>query len=121
MTNCEKSFFAATIRWNSPLLWTSSSQLSTGDCFQICRLVPQISVSIKPMSHNVLEVRVPQSNHTSREPVMLNFGTLLDTYNTRLHAKIQKASLPISIFLQRSENLEKSKFSDFIKEMRVQS
>ena len=53
---------------------------------------------------------------------MLNFGTLLDVYNTRLHAKIQKASLknknamPISILLQKSENLEKSKSSDFIKE-----
>ena len=54
--------------------------------------------------------------------MMLNFGTLLDEYNTRLHAKIQKASLknknamPISILLQKSENLEKSEFSDFIKE-----
>ena len=53
---------------------------------------------------------------------MLNFGTLPDIYNTRLHAKIQKASLknrcsmPISILLQKSENHEKSKFSDFIKE-----
>ena len=43
-------------------------------------------------------------------------------YNSRLHAKTQKASLknknamPISILLQKSENLEKSKFSDFIKE-----
>ena len=54
--------------------------------------------------------------------MMLNFGTLLDVYNTRLHAKIQKASLKnknsmhISILLQKLENLEKSKFSDFIKE-----
>ena len=54
--------------------------------------------------------------------MMLNFGTLLDIYNTRLHANIQKASLknknfmPISILLQKLENLEKSKFSDFIME-----
>ena len=54
--------------------------------------------------------------------MMLNFGKLLDIYNTRLLAKIQKASLknlntmPISILLQKSENLDKSKFSDLIKE-----
>ena len=45
-----------------------------------------------------------------------------DVYNTRLHAKIQKAShknktsMPISILLQKLENPENSKFSDFMKE-----
>ena len=48
--------------------------------------------------------------------MMVNFGTLLDLYNTRLHVKIQNAShknqtsMPISILLEKLENLETFQF-----------